>query len=58
MEADSIVFGAPLVGMVIGMTIFLVGIFQGGLTTLALVGGLVMFLSIVWLSYSASMAAR
>ncbi len=58
MEADSIVFGAPLVGMVIGMIIFISGIFQGELTTLAVAGGLVMFLSIVWLSYSVSVAAR
>ena len=49
MDRETIAFGAPLGGVILGMIVLLVGIFQGGLTTMALIGGVIGFASIVLL---------
>ncbi|WP_255194482.1 hypothetical protein [Natronobeatus ordinarius] len=48
MEDDTIKFGAPFAGLVLGLIVLIVGIFMGGLTTVAIVGG-----AILGLTYSA-----
>lgn len=52
MDRETVAFLGPLVGLLVGMAIMLVGIFQGGLTTLTFVGIFVGLASIIWLGTS------
>ena len=53
MEDDTIKFGAPFAGLVLGLIVLVIGIFMGGLTTVAIVGGAIAFIAILGLTYSA-----
>ena len=49
MVSETTAFGAPLVGLVVGMVIMGFGIFQSGLNTITYAGLAVGFLSVVFL---------
>lgn len=53
MDDDTIKFGAPFAGLVLGLIVLIVGIFMGGLTPVAIAGGAIAFLAIIGLTYSA-----
>lgn len=54
MNRETVAFGVPLAGLAVGMVVLVFGIFQGGLTTIAVTGGALMALSICWLAFSVS----
>ena len=54
MNRETVAFGAPLAGLAVGAVVLITGIFLGGLTTVAVVGGLVMLASISLLAFSVS----
>lgn len=47
MDAETLAYAVPFSGAIIGMIIMIYGIFQGGLTGIAIVGGLIAFVSIM-----------
>ena len=53
MEDDTMKFGAPFAGLVLGLIVLIVGIFMGGLTYVAIAGGAIALLAILGLTYSA-----
>lgn len=53
MADDTVRFGAPFAGLVLGLILLVVGIFMGGITTVAIVGGAVALLGILGLAYAA-----
>ena len=52
MVQENVRFGAPLAGLVVGLIVLLVGIFQSGLTTLTFVGGIIALAGIVGLAWA------
>ena len=50
MADDNVRFGVPLAALFVGLLVLVVGIFQSGLTTLMLVGGVIALIGAVGLT--------
>ncbi|QFU82408.1 hypothetical protein [Natronorubrum aibiense] len=56
MDSESLAFEGLFVGQLIGTIVLVVGLFQGGLTTLTFVGGAIILCCIVGLAFMATLA--
>ncbi len=58
MDSESFAFGAPVIGVLVGAVIIVVSLFQGGLTPVTMIGGLIGFVSIVGLTIAVTRFER
>ncbi len=54
MKGDTLAFGGPFLVIAAGLIVLVAGIFQGGLTTLAMVGGAIVLAGMLGLYAAAS----